>query len=134
MSERVDVYLDREALAGSLLSLLLPGDGAARSVVEATATEINGEPANPATLQRVYREVDERLAAGRKDGDEDSVMDQLMELFGDDWTVESEGPGKLTAEQADVQADRAVAHRIITELAKAYPLPPDQWSDLAVAE
>ncbi|MEV6421653.1 hypothetical protein [Streptomyces sp. NPDC051662] len=133
MSESVQVYLDREALAGSLLNLLLPEDGAARRV-EATATEINGEPANPATLQRVHREVDERLAAGRNDGDEDSVMDQLMELFGDDWTVESQGPGKLTAEQADVQADRAVALRIIAELAKAYPLPPDQWSDLAVAE
>ncbi|MFJ1662517.1 hypothetical protein [Streptomyces anthocyanicus] len=134
MSENVTVYLDREALAEVLLNLLLPETGTERSPAVATATEINGVSADPAGLQRVYREVAERLAAGRMDGDEEAVLEELKELFGDDWTVESDGPGSLTAERADQEADREVAHRIITELAEAYPLPSDRWSALRPSE
>ncbi|MFG3429404.1 hypothetical protein [Streptomyces californicus] len=130
MSENVTVYPDREALAEALLNLPLPETGTERSSAVATATEINGVSADPAPLQRVHRGVAERLAAGRPDGDEESVLDELKELFGGDWTVERDGPGSHTAERADQEADREVAHRIIIELAEAYPLPSDRWSAL----
>jgi hypothetical protein len=136
MSESVNVYLDRDGLAAALLTLLLPEQGALEELVEATATEINGVPTDPATFQRVHREVEQQLAAAQEGGtdEEEAAMDELKELFGDDWTVESSDSGKLTAEKADAAADRAVAHSIIAALAEAYPLRPEQRSALAVEE
>jgi hypothetical protein len=101
----------------------------------ATAIERNGQSSEPATLHRVHHYVEQRIADTHKYGeDEERAIDDLKELFGDDWTVESEDEGRLTAEQADANADQEVAHHIIATLARVYPLAPDQRAALPVTE
>ncbi|MER0476877.1 hypothetical protein ABR737_00655 [Streptomyces sp. Edi2] len=136
MSDSVNVYLDREALAETVLRLMMPisHDGS-NGTVFATATELNGVPTNPASLIRVHRYVEEQMAdVARYGEDEEAEMDRLKELFGDDWAPGSEGEGTLTAEEADPDADQAIAHRIIVALATAFPLPAEQRAALPVAE
>ncbi|MCX4826531.1 hypothetical protein OG883_43625 [Streptomyces sp. NBC_01142] len=111
------VYLDRTDLKNAVLALLIPPSGPEpHPTVFATGTEINGEAANPASLSRVHRHLDERAEnAHLDDMDADDLQDELAELFG-------AGEGVLI-EKADPDADRETAHQLITALAAAYPLP-----------
>lgn len=122
----VSVYLDRIALKNAVLTLLIPPtEPELPPRVEATGTEINGEPDNPASLERAHRHADEQIAiASRVGGDPEDVHDELAELLGgDDDTIET----------ADPEADRDTAHQIITALAEAFPLPASVRDGLPLA-
>ncbi|MFG2210532.1 hypothetical protein [Streptomyces sp. NPDC048638] len=117
------VYLDRKAIKDTVLTLLIPSDGPERRpTVFATGTEINGGSANPASLDRVYRCVEQQSEYAHLDPEEDAedVQDELEELFGAD------------VETADPEADRMIAHQIIKALAAAYPLPASDREALPV--
>lgn len=111
----VSVYLDRAALKEAVLTLLIPPAAPElRTTVKATGTEINGEPDNPASLERAHRYADERGKDQDIDkGEAEYLQDELAELFGDNTVFE----------EADPEADRETAHQIITALAAAFPLP-----------
>jgi hypothetical protein len=132
----VTVYLDRDAIADVVLKLLVPpAPDRVGTSAEATASESNGEVINPADLQRVYREVERRLAEAREfERDEEEVLAELRELFGYEIDVDNDYASTLTAEDADPEADRDVAHRIITALATAFPLSSAQRDALPIAE
>jgi hypothetical protein len=135
MSRHVTVYLDREALARAVLTLLLPLQPPPAEPVEAkaTATEVDGHPENPATLQRVHLHVRHRLNEPRRDREErDHVLDELVGLFGVRLEADPSCEDVLTAEADDPEADREVAHRIITALAAVFPLTSDQLASLPV--
>ncbi|MDX3694870.1 hypothetical protein PV726_31955 [Streptomyces europaeiscabiei] len=133
MSRHVTVYLDREALARAVLTLLLPVQPTSAEHAEATATEVDGHPENPAILQRVHRHVQHRLNDPRRDREErDHVLDELAGLFGVRLEADHSHEDVLTAEADDPEADREVAHRIITALAAVFPLTSDQLASLPV--
>lgn len=132
----VTVYLDRDAIADLVLKLLVPlALDRVDTSAEATASELNGEVINPADLRRVYREVERRRAEAREfERDEEETLAELGELFGYEIDVDNDYASTLTAEESDPEADREVAHRIITALAAAFPLAPAQRDALPIAE
>ncbi|MBQ0890670.1 hypothetical protein KBZ94_38120 [Streptomyces sp. RM72] len=121
----VSVYLDRAALKEAVLTLLIPpAEPELRTTVKATGTEINGEPDNPASLERAHRYADERGKDQDIDeGEAEYLQDELAELFGDNTVIE----------EADPEADRETAHQIITALAAAFPLPAPLRDSLPLA-
>ena len=126
------VYLDRTALKNAVLALLIPPAGPEpHPTVFATGTEINGEAANPASLERVHRLVAERTENAHLDDDTDGeeLQDELAELLGAD--VDDDGAALI--EKHDPEADRETAHQIITALAAAYPLPAALRESLPLA-
>ncbi|MEW1760427.1 hypothetical protein AB0393_28435 [Streptomyces cyaneofuscatus] len=126
------VYLDRTTLKNTVLSLLIPAeDPEPHPTVFATGTEIGGEAANPASLTRAYRCVEQRAEHAHLDPDTDTedVQDELAELFGAD----TDGDGYALVEKADPEADRETAHEIIAALAAAYPLPQSVRDNLPLA-
>jgi hypothetical protein len=128
MTDTPAVFLDREAVFDVAVGLLVPPgpdvNPALGVRVYATATLVLGDPANPAVVERVHQHVTQERSLGRDIGLEAATERALRELFG---TEESDhGVEQLAAEQADPDADRDVAHRIIVALAAAFPLSREQ--------
>ncbi|MFI1204804.1 hypothetical protein ACH4VR_36150 [Streptomyces sp. NPDC020883] len=134
MTDTPLVYLDREAVAQVAIRLLVPPEPdinpALGVQVEATATQVLGDPENPAFIERVNQYVEQRRAQARSTGFESEAEAALRKLFG---TVEDQsGVTVLDAERIDPEADRDVAHRVIAALAAAFPLSREQLDALPV--